>query len=313
MRRKGLIWIALLGLVFCTTAQAQARLLLLVSHETPLYQSFQQGFKTSLDSLEKDPKVESMLADNYRPEQQELEPGSVVVIAGVEAAKKIPPSEFEGVRVIYTMLPLSSYHWLRENHMLAQDHTVVLIDQPAYRFIHLARVVFPDIESLGYLYGDASAEYVPQLAKAATGHKIDFHAIALNRDRRLTSMLREAYSTNDVVLVLPDPYLFNRRVLQGLLLASLRAKKPLIGYSESYINAGALLALYSTPEQLGRQSAEVAVCYLQDCPDDTVVVRYARYFSVGVNKVIARQMRISLPDPDDIQARIKALESDQPP
>jgi len=308
MRRAGVIWIVLFGLVFCTTAQA--RLLLLVSHETPLYQSFEQGFKTSLDSLDKAPKVESMLADDYRPEHQELEPGSVVVVAGVEAAKKVPLSEFEGVSVIYTMLPLSSYDWLRDNKMLAKDHKVVLIDQPAYRFINLAQVALPDLESLGYLYGDASAEYVPQLAKAATVHKIDFHAIALNRDRRLVTMLQEAYSANDAVLVLPDPYLFNRRVLQGLLLASLRAKKPLIGYSESYIDAGALLALYSSPEQLGRQSAEVAVCYLQDRPDDAGVVSYARYFSVGVNNTIARQMRISLPKPAEIQARLQALESD---
>ncbi len=310
MIAKKAVWTVLIGLVLC--ADVQARLLLLVSQESPLYHSFRQAFEAALLPAETGQEMRYLLADEYQPDDT-LTPDSVVVAAGVEAAKTVAQAEFKEVSVIYTMLPLSSYHWLRDNDMLARNHKVVLIDQPAYRFINLARIALPDIKSLGYLYGEVSAEHTQPLIAAAERQQIKLQPVALQNDRRLATTLRGAVMDNDAILVLPDPYLFNRRAIQTLLLASLRGRKPLIAYSESYVKAGALLALYSSPEQLGRQSAEMVNCHSNECPLYSGPEHHPQYFSVKLNNAIARQLGLTVPSVEAIQAQLEALESKRIP
>lgn len=310
MIAKKAVWTVLIGLALC--ADVQARVMLLVSQESPLYHSFRQAFEAALLPAETGQEMRYLIADEYQLDDT-LTPDSVVVAAGVEAAKTLAQVEFKEVNVIYTMLPLSSYHWLRDNGMLARNHKVVLIDQPDYRFINLARIALPDIKSLGYLYGEVSAEHMQSLIVAAERQQIKLQPVALQNDRRLVTTLRGAVMANDAILVLPDPYLFNRRAIQTLLLASLRGRKPLIAYSESYVKAGALLALYSSPEQLGRQSAEMVNCYLNECPLYSGPEHHPQYFSVKLNNAIARQLGLTVPSVEAIEARLEALESKRIP
>lgn len=299
------VWIVIIGLVL--SANAQARLLLLVSQESPLYSSFRQGFEKALVPGETIPAVRYLLAENFTSGMSPA-PGGVIVAAGVEAAKTLAAADLAEVRVIYTMLPLSSYHWLRDQDMLAKDHRVVFIDQPAYRFINLAKIALPGLQSLGFLYGEVSAEHTAQLLSAAGRQHLELQPVPLHDDRRLVTTLQAAVRNNDAILVLPDPYLFNRRAVQALLLASLRGRKPLIAYSESYVKAGALLALYSSPEQLGRQSAEMVNCHLSDCRLPSAIEQHPEYFSVKLNTVIARRLGLSVEPEQVLEARLEALE-----
>jgi len=177
----------------------------------------------------------------------------------------------------------------------------VFIDQPAHRYVNLAQAAFPSIGSLGYLHGEVSAEHIKGLKQAADESQVRLNTVALQPGQRLVKTLNKLVLDNDVILVLPDPYLFNRRTMQSLLLASLRRKTPLIAYSESYVKAGALLALFSSPEQIGKQTAELIHCLAEACADDAVREYFPKYFSVRVNDVIARQLGLDLP-PEDVLA-----------
>lgn len=304
------VWIAVIGLVL--SANAQARVLLLASEDSTLYHEFRAGFEAVMEGSEGAPEIRYLAVEEYTPEAGAISE-RLVIAAGVEAAKQLAALKTGDVRVLYTMLPLTSYEWLRDNDMLVKDHEVILVDQPPSRFINLIRVALPKINSLGFLYGEVSAEHTQQLTAAAVRHQFNLQLIALHDDRRLTHILKAAVRDNDAILVLPDPYLFNRRAIQALLLASLRGRKPLIAYSESYVQAGALLALYSAPQQLGRQSAERVLCYLSDCAEVADQQRYPRYFTVELNAAIARQLGLSVPPVDTIQRRLEALESEPTP
>lgn len=82
----------------------------------------------------------------------------------------------------------------------------------------------------------------------------------------------------------------------------------MIAYSESYVKAGALLALFSSPQQIGRQTAELVNCFVVACDDLAIKEHHPKYFSVRVNKVVARQFGITTPTADEIETQLEALE-----
>lgn len=286
-------------LVLGVCANADARLLLLASQDSVLYRSFQQGFEAGLTSASVDEGIIFTLASDYKPAAQ-AGSGNIIIVAGVEAAKKVASINIGDSRVIYTMLPLSSYRWLRDNNILFENHQVLFIDQPPDRFVELAQIAFSSMKTLGYLHGDVSAKHTKNLRQATTTHNIQLKDVGLQSGRHLAKVLDKLMSGSEAVLVLPDPFLFNRRTVQSLLLASLRRKTPLIAYSESYVKAGALLALYSSPEQIGRHTAELVNCLVKIC-DAENRENYPKYFSVQVNHVVARQLGYKLAPANELQ------------
>ena len=305
MFTRRVVWAVFISLVLC--ANADARLLILVSSESPLYRSFEQGLKTGLATGKEQQKIIFKLADTFEA-TKELSSYSMIIAAGVDAAKRLVGHDIGDIKVIYTMLPLNSYEWLHENNQLVKNHQVLYIDQPPYRFINLVKTALPGVKSLGYVYGDVSLAHVDKLEQAAKSQQLSFNAVALQPERNLAATLDTVVSQNDALLVLPDPYLFNRRAVQALLLASLRQRKPLIAYSDSYVNAGALLALFSSPEQIGRYTAELVNCFEADCKDIAARQHHPKYFSVSVNKVVARQLGITIPSAKEIEAQLEAME-----
>lgn len=305
MLLKRVVWTVLLVLGVC--ANADARLLLLASQDSGLYRSFQQGLEAGLSSASLDQGMTFTLASDYRPAAQ-ANSGNIIIAAGVEAAKKVASINIGDSRVVYTMLPQSSYKWLRENNLLLEKHQVLFVNQPLYRFVNLTQIAFPSIKTLGFMHGDVSAEHTGNLRQDAARKKIQLNDVSLQPGRHLTKAMDKLMYGSDAVLVLPDPFLFNRRTVQSLLLASLRRKTPLIAYSESYVKAGALLALYSSPEQIGRQTAELVNCLTQGCGVESQK-NYPRYFSVQVNNVVARQLGYKLAPASELQRLLELMEA----
>ena len=69
---------------------------------------------------------------------------------------------------------------------------------------------------------------------------------------QLLEALRSLKDQVDLVLCFPDAALYNSATIKPLVLASLRYRLPLIGFSESFARAGAVLAVYPDFLDMGR-------------------------------------------------------------
>jgi ABC-type uncharacterized transport system substrate-binding protein len=96
-----------------------------------------------------------------------------------------------------------------------------------------------------------------------------------------------------VLLAVADPQVYNSSSIQNILLASFRAKVPMVAFSPAYVRAGALLALHVTPTQLGQQAGVIAWGVLRDKALSPIPL-YSRDFSVMVNEHVARSLGLSL-------------------
>lgn len=183
--------------------------------------------------------------------------------------------------------------------------SAIVLDQPADRWINLIQTAFPGTRQIGMLAGPAS-----QKAARAMERKM--------ADRRLTLAIETIFSAEEVVpaierltprmgvlLAMPDSVVHNRNSVQPLLLTTYRVGIPVVAYSESYQQAGAILTLYSSVPQIVAQVVES----LQQIRDGKPLPnnQSPRYFTVGVNSAVAQSLGLALPTAGELDARLRSL------
>lgn len=169
--------------------------------------------------------------------------------------------------------------------------SAVFLDQPPARQLDLIRLARPDTRNVGILVSAESKGHGVALEKAARENGMQLvtsHVGPGGLFPALQSLLADA----DVLLALPDPAVFNSQTAANILTAAYRRQVPLVGFSPAYVKAGALLALYSTPAQVGARGAEVLRQALagKSLPPP----QWPREFAVSVNQDVARSLGLAL-------------------
>jgi hypothetical protein len=134
--------------------------------------------------------------------------------------------------------------------------SAVFLDQPAGRQMELIRLALPTADAVGILVGAESKLQAPDLERAAKERGMRL-MISLVGQTGLFPALQSLLRDVDVVLALPDPEVFNGQTAGNILTATYRRRVPLIGFSPAYVKAGAYLALYSTPTQIGSHGGDI--------------------------------------------------------
>jgi putative ABC transport system substrate-binding protein len=191
---------------------------------------------------------------------------------------------------------------------LPADRTsVIVLDQPVERWGNLILTAFPNRQQVGVLAGPVAQKSVRALERRLQERRHALAAETVSSPEDVIPALERLLPHIDVLLALPDPMAHNRNTVQPLLLTTYRTGIPVVGYSESYLQAGCTLALYSTLPQISAQVVES----LQQLFDGRSLptVQSPRYYTVGVNSAVARSLGLSLPPANELQERLRS--SDQ--
>jgi putative ABC transport system substrate-binding protein len=127
----------------------------------------------------------------------------------------------------------------------------------------------------------------------------------LDADRNPLKALEPIIKYNDMFLALPDQARVARATAKWALHLAYRYRKPVIGFSEKYLQAGAIASLYSSPQNFARQTAELLPSILSESSNGDPLY-YPRYFTVGLNPRVAANLKITLAN--DIQQQLQASE-----
>lgn len=171
--------------------------------------------------------------------------------------------------------------------------SALFIDQPLSRQLDLLRAALPERHRVGVILGPSSQELEEQLRSQARSRELSLTVARVGESSGVYGALQSVMPDSDVLLMLPDPVATNTDTVYGLLLTSYRAQVPVIGYSEGLFNAGALVSLFSTARQQGRQGAEIASRVLAH--EGLPAAQHPRYFTVRVNTSVARSLGLHLP------------------
>ncbi len=228
------------------------------------------------------------------------------VALGAEAAGLLARSELKAP-VLCTLLPRAAFERaLRDSGRRASNQfTALYLNQPLSRQFDLARLALPQAKRVGVLLGAESKGQQAQLEEAAEARNLKLVSAQVQPQEPVFGELRKILEEADVLLALADPQIYNSSSIQNVLLTSFRARVPMLAFSPAYVRAGALLAVYSTPTQIGQQAGVMARSYLLGRP--LGVPQYPQEFSVSVNEHVARSLGLHLEVPT-LTERLRRLE-----
>lgn len=230
------------------------------------------------------------------------------VALGTQAAQVLASAELRAP-VLCTLLPHSSFERVldQSGRKASSQFSALYLDQPLTRQLELIRLALPDTRRLGLLWGAQSQGQATALKKLTLTRGLELVEASVGRDELLFPGLKSVLEQADVLLALPDPQLYNSSSIQNILLASFRARVPLVAFSPAYVRAGALLAVHVTPTQIGLQAAALSSAVLQG-KTLSVTPLHSQDFEVSVNEHVARSLGLTL-DAANLRAQLRRREA----
>ena len=214
--------------------------------------------------------------------------------------------------VLGVFIPLPAFNRLlfKSGRRLGTFSAIVL-DQPYRRQIGLVKIALPNAKSLGILLGTTSDRFEGFLREGAEKHDFTVNIENINSEVQLIPKLEKIFESNDVLLAIPDPLVYNRETAQAILLTSYRHQTPVFGYSKSYVKAGALASVFSNAKHLAKQAAKISV-KAQQTKNALPPPQVPKYFSIIINRQVERSLGLQLGDEMDIYKKLLEMESKQP-
>jgi len=307
-------WLALFA------SGALAQVLVVVSEGADVYGDVARDFARRVRNVDRKAQVETIgarEASAFDPER--LRRYALVVTIGLDAARvSMPPtptstpSPSARPPTLALLVPRDRFDELARSASAERGGRIsaIFIEQPLVRQLDLVALALPARTRVGVLLGPTSAALAPDLEDGARAAGLELRRVQANDAAGVYPALQQVLMQSDVLLALPDAVAINAATIRSVLLACHRADVPVVGFSQALVDAGALLAVYSTPQQYARQAAEIAldvVARNASLPSP----QYPRYFTVGVNFVTAQAIGLALDDEATLAAALAVRARDR--
>ncbi|HEY6897238.1 MAG TPA: hypothetical protein VI279_08245 [Rhodocyclaceae bacterium] len=182
---------------------------------------------------------------------------------------------------------------------------MLILDPPFARLLNLAQLAMPKRNNLGLLSSPTLQARLGRYESLANDRGQKLIVEKVEQETEVGAAVERLLPNIGALLAMPDAVTHNATTVQPLLLLTYRAGLPVIGYSESYLRAGAALAVYSTPEQIAQQVAEIVSAYQQGRALPGLVT--PKYYSVGVNQPVARSLGLNLPPGEELEVKLRQM------
>ncbi|WP_210545668.1 ABC transporter substrate-binding protein [Rhodoferax sp. PAMC 29310] len=232
----------------------------------------------------------------------------LIVTLGFEASLALAMSDIR-TPILSALLPRSSFERIlrSSSRKVSSQFSAIYLDQPLSRQLELIRQALPSARRLGVLWGPDSQTQAPSLRALTQSAGFQLTESVVAPEEPLFPALKRVLDEADVLLAFADPVVFNGNTVQNILLASFRARVPLVAFSPAYVRAGAVLALYVTPNQIGQQVASLARGVLLQGKSLPIAPIYAQNFTVAVNEHVAHSLGLNI-TPDGLTGQLRKRE-----
>ncbi len=223
---------------------------------------------------------------------------TLIVTIGSRAGKFVSVHE-HSAPVLHTLIPKQAFKQLVGNRNV-RSTSAIYLDQPIQRQLQLIRESMPERKRVGILINSHSRQAEQTITKLSRKYGLRPRFGIVRDEQRLGAVLNELMEKSDVLLALPDPTIFNRHTVRNILLSSYHQRIPVIGFSAAYVNAGAIAAAFSSPQDIGRHMGELVGSFLANGGNTLPGPAYPKYYSIKCNKRVANSLQIRLPPVDQL-------------
>lgn len=187
----------------------------------------------------------------------------------------------------------------------ARDICGIFGGQSPRHNLALVRALMPEAKTLGGFSSRALPVRPPYLVLARE-FSFNIFTEAVSSPTEALEALDRVLQKSDVLGATQVPDSTNSTNIRQIILTSLRAGKPVIGGANaSFVDEGALGALFSTPENVWQEGLHRLNLYRN--ARTLGASDYSRQWVLAINRATATTLRLKLPSDDELRAEIKRL------
>lgn len=301
---------ALAALYLCCVAlpaaHAVQQVVLVLSERGGVYEEFADAFEATLAGPGEAPRTRRVAASAAAPEAM-LAGSDLIVAVGVQALRDAVgwPTPLP---VLGALVPQLAFERLAAEvgrRRPPASLSAIWLDQPPLRLLRLFRQILPESRRAGVVLGPDSAAQLAALKAAAAQARIELAVETVVAESEVMPALARLLPTVDGLLAVPDGVVYRRDTVRGILLTTYRHRKPVIAFSQSYVNAGAAAAVFSTPALSALQAAELVRALPSGRAVQLPPPQHSAYPAVAINRQVARSLGL---DPPADALALKAVE-----
>ncbi|MDP2835126.1 MAG: ABC transporter substrate binding protein [Pseudomonadota bacterium] len=295
----------LLACMACTPLRADGVVHLIPSGEGGAYREVVEAFRAAFASSR---QIRNWTLEELDGRQIRALTGEndLIVPIGLAAAHRVSDHHSGQAAVLSLMVPRVSTGRLGWPATLPRRKiSHVYIDQPASRSLALVDATFPQAKRVGLVVSAENDETVKWLQQEAARRHLKLNLESVARPEEVAPALRNVLPESDVLLLVPDSLAIHAGNAKYVLLTTYRYRVPVVGFSQGLSKAGAVAAVYSSPAQIGRQGALMALRWKPES-GDLPPSQHADSFSVTFNPHVARSMGVVLPDLGEVRRKLGA-------
>lgn len=284
MLRKAicLLWLLLLSQI--ATAQ---NVVVVVDGDNPVHQQFTASFRRQLANW-------TVVGLERKSASLELLNGASLVVSLGRLAAWDLSSKVLDVPVINSLIAEADWQRLAAEEGERRRRTALYLNQPPSRLLALVKTAMPGRHQVTVALGPDSKRAEAAIEQGCRQYGLRCDVLLVENEAGIELALRRAAASDQILLVLPDPQVVNTTTARNLILGAYRRGVALVGYSKALVKAGALMAVHSTPEQLGEDASVTAREALEKTPVTVPPSRYPERYSVSVNYQLARALQLDI-------------------
>jgi len=258
------------------------------------YKEAIEGFKeiltlknlpSRLKIVELEPETENINAGIIGKIQAE-QPALILTVG--TASSKYVAQHIKDLPIVFSMVLAPG-----EASLTTENIVGASLDLPAQVQLETLKSVIPHLKRVGVIYHPPENQELMRQAEAAAG-ELGFllKAYPVKTAKEIPELVDLHI---DVLWIIPDSIVCQPVILKRILLSSLRERIPVMGFSRSFANSGALLAVSCDYKDIGRQAGELAARILQGEAYSRLKISVPRSTKLYLNQLVADRMGINIP------------------
>ena len=277
-----------------------------------LYNEKSQSHQGLLAELEKHPIFRSHRLTSTPDKQtatQQMAQGNISLLLSLGANNcsrdvlRLKPD----VPHLCSLIPGLAYETqLRDNKSLANT-SALFIDQPFDRLVRLAGLGLPNLKRAGIILSEETAALRNSFEQACRRAGVAAHVEMVQDSSEVADAVTRALEVSDVLITVPDRSVLNRNTARTFLLSAYLKRVPVIGYSRSYVRAGALLAPVSDIPRIATQLGDIIATAATHRWKLGPPV-YPNQLDIAINRDVEKSLGLKLGDEEILAAKLMDAE-----
>lgn len=211
----------------------------------------------------------------------------VIFAVGAKAAV-FAKSNLEQFPLVYAMVINPEKYGLEGKNIIG-----IPLDVPAAEQFKVLKRILPSLRRIGIIYDPKrSGELVENAKGEAQDLGLSVKTVKIQNRNEVPNAIREMKDQVDALWMVPDSTVYSEESLPFIFTFTLDEKIPFMAFSESFVDAGALLSLSSDYEDVGRQgSLKIDEILIGKAGNSSQPSRYR----MVINLKTARRLNIEIP------------------